>query len=327
VALLRDILRPSSALPAGGSDDQSRRESKRLLVVGLEIAISVMFAAVAYGAAMILSGRRDAANLADLIWICCGGALGCLTMHLLQRNRRARFYRRVRDREIVSSFSHDIRAPASAIRMQTDLVDELSRDEEIGRAMQTIRASATQILNLAQNMVDSIRIEEREMALRIEAVDLNSLVSETVLEQESLARVKRIDVALELSPRLPRIDSDPLQLKRVIINLLSNAVNATPAGGRVVLSTGMASDLVKISVKDGGPGIAPDQREQLFTRFSSLARRSRGGIGLGLFIVRDIVARCGGRIEVESVPGDGATFSVLLPLRAPAAGTIVPNAD
>jgi signal transduction histidine kinase len=285
---------------------------------GLAIqALAGLASVLAYLAAMTLLGRRDVGNLADLLWICCGGALAGSAAYLLERARRALFCHRVRDREIISSFSHDIRAPASAISMQTDLVDELSQDEEIRSRMQAIRASATQVLNLAQNMVDSIRIEEGKMTLRPERVDLNDLVSETVLEQESLARVKRVDVALELSLGLPAIHSDPLQLKRVIINLLSNGLNVTPASGRVVLSTGMASDWVKISVKDGGPGLGPGEREQLFARFSGLARRSRGGIGLGLFIVKDIVARCGGRIEVESAPGDGAIFSVLLPLRAP----------
>ena len=273
---------------------------------------------LAYLAATALLDRHEVGNLADLLWILCAGALACLAARLLERTRRALFCHRVRDREIISSFSHDIRAPASAISMQADLVAELSQDEEIRSGMQAIRASATQVLNLAQNMVDSIRIEEGKVTLRPESVDLNDLVSETVLEQESLARVKRVDVALELSASLPPIHSDPLQLKRVIINLLSNGLNVTPAGGRVVLSTGMASDWVKISVKDGGPGIGPEEREQLFARFSGLALRYRGGIGLGLFIVRDIVARCGGRLEVESAPGDGATFSVLLPPRPPA---------
>ena len=229
-----------------------------LIPWGLAIqAVAGLASLLAYLAAMTLLGGRDVGNLADLLWILCAGALACLATHLLERTRRALFCHRVRDREIVSSFSHDIRAPASAISMQTNLVDELSQDEEIRSRMHAIRASATQVLNLAQNMVDSIRIEEGKMTLRPERVDLNDLVSETVLGQESLARVKRVDVALELSPGLPPVHSDPLQLKRVIINLLSNGLNVTPAGGRVVLSTGMASDWVKISVKDGGPAVRP----------------------------------------------------------------------
>ena len=209
-----------------------------LIPWGLAIqALAGLASVLAYLAAMTLLGRRDIGNLADLLWICCGAALAASAAHLLERARRALFYHRLRDREIISSFSHDIRAPASAISMQTDLVDELSQDEEIRSRMQAIRASATQVLNLAQNMVDSIRIEEGEMALRAESVDLNNLLMETVLEQESLARVKRIDVALDLAPGLAAIHSDPLQLKRVIINLLSNSINVTPAGGRVVLST------------------------------------------------------------------------------------------
>jgi len=290
-----------------------------LIPWGLAIQVLSGIASVlAYLAAMTLLGRREVGNVADLLWICCGAGLAAAATYLLERARRALFYHRVRDREIISSFSHDIRAPASAISMQTDLVDELSQDAEMRSGMQAIRASATQVLNLAQNMVDSIRIEEGEMAFRAENVDLNGLLKETAQEQESLARVKRIDVALELLPGLAPIQSDPLQLKRVIINLLSNGLNVTPAGGQVVLSTSVASDWVKVSVRDGGPGLAPEEREQLFARFSGLARRSRGGIGLGLSIVKDIVARCGGRIEVDSAPGSGSTFSVLLPRRLPA---------
>jgi len=280
-------------------------------------ALSGLAAILAYLAAMSLLNHHGIDNLADLVWILCGVALASTATYLLERSRRALFYHRVRDREIISSFSHDIRAPASAISMQTDLVDELSQDAEMRSGMQAIRASATQVLNLAQNMVDSIRIEEGEMAFRAESVDLNGLLQETVLEQESLARVKRIEVVLELLPGLAPIRSDPLQLKRVIINLLSNGLNVTPAGGRIVLTTGVADEWVRFSVKDGGPGLSSEEREQLFARFSNLARRSRGGIGLGLSIVKDIVARCGGRVEVESDPGSGSTFSVLLPRLSP----------
>ena len=279
-------------------------------------AFAGVAAVLAYLAAMALPGRREAADLPDLLWICFGGALALSATYLLEQARRALFYHHLREREIISSFSHDMRAPASAISMQTDLVNEISQDAGIRSRMQAIRASATQVLNLAQNMVDSIRIEEGEIDLRPEPTDLNRLVSDTVLEQDSLARAKRIDIALNLSSGLPPITADPLQLKRVIINLLGNAFNVTPSGGRIVLSTSNASDWVKMSVKDSGPGLSPDEREELFVRYSDLARRYRGGTGLGLFIVKDIVERCGGRVEVESAPGKGSTFSVLLPCGA-----------
>ncbi len=226
------------------------------------------------------------------------------------------FYQHLRERELISSFSHDIRAPASAISMQTDLVNEISQDAGILSRMQAIRASATQVLNLAQNMVDSIRIEEGEIDLRPSLMDLNRLVSDTVSEQESLARVKRIDVVQNLHAGLPLVTADPLQLKRVIINLLGNALDVTSVGGRVVLSTSAASNWVKVSVKDSGSGISPAEHDQLFVRYSDLARRSRSGAGLGLFIVKDLVERSGGRVEVESTLGEGSTFSVLLPCRS-----------
>jgi signal transduction histidine kinase len=279
-------------------------------------AFAGVAAVLAYLVAIAVPGRNDVGDLADMMWICFGGALALSVTYLLEQARRAMFYQHLREREVISSFAHDIRAPASAISMQTDLVNEISQDAGIRSRMRAIQASATQVLNLAQNMVDSIRIEEGEIDLRPELMDLNRLVSDTVSEQESLARVRRIDVAQDLYSGLPLITADPLQLKRVIINLLSNALNVTSVGGRVVLSTSTASDWVKMSVKDSGAGISLAERDQLFVRYSDLARRSRSGTGLGLFIVKDIVERSGGRVEVESTPGEGSTFSVLLPCRA-----------
>ncbi len=276
-------------------------------------AFAGVAAVFVYLVAVAMPGRQEVGQLADLMWICFGGALALSVTHLLEQARRALFYQHLCEREVISSYAHDIRAPASAISMQTDLVDELYQDAGIRSMMQAIRASATQVLNLAQNMVDSIRIEEGEVDLRPELMDLNRLVIDTVSEQESLARVKRIAVVQDLYSGLPSITADPLQLKRVIINLLSNAFNVTPVGGRVVLSTGIASDWVKLSVKDSGVGIDPAEHNRLFVRYSDLARRARSGAGLGLFIVKHLVECSGGRVEVESAPGAGSTFSVLLP--------------
>jgi signal transduction histidine kinase len=275
--------------------------------------LTAMVASGAYVGAMFVLNNWTPEAGRGLLGVSVAGAISIIAMHLLEESRRELFFHAARERELVSALSHDIRAPASAISMQAALLNEISQDEDVRASVHAIRASATQVLNLAQNMVDSIRIQNGQMRFKSEAFDLNHLMSETAAEQDSLARVKGVGLQLSLQSGLPELFLDPFQLKRVIVNLLNNAVKFTPEGGQVILSTSLTPDWFKLSIKDAGPGLGERERRQLFKRYTALARSTPSGVGLGLFISKSIVDFYKGKLEVESTPGQGSTFSVLLP--------------
>jgi signal transduction histidine kinase len=144
------------------------------------------------------------------------------------------------------------------------------------------------------------------------AVDLNRLAHDTAeLVRPGLAGLT-LDVRTE--PTLPRVHGQPDQLQQVILNLLTNAIDATPAGGRVELTTRARpmDGEVEIAVADTGPGIAPADHKRIFEPFFSTKEAGRG-TGLGLFITAEIVREHKGRIELDSDDGRGSTFRVIFP--------------
>ena len=132
---------------------------------------------------------------------------------------------------------------------------------------------------------------------------------ETFAEQ---ARSRSIDFSVDVRAR-PVIVSDGDRVLQIVDNLLSNAFRATPDGGRIALQLGQTNGTVSVAVEDNGPGIAPDDRDRLFRPFVS----GQGGTGLGLTIARELSHALGGSIELDSEPGRGSRFELVLPADAP----------
>ena len=128
-----------------------------------------------------------------------------------------------------------------------------------------------------------------------------------------------VQLELELDPAVDLVEGDERRIRQVVFNLLSNAVKFTPSGGRVDVSTAKENGEVRIAVRDTGPGIAADDQARIFEEFQQ-ARDTNGerpeGTGLGLALSRSLVELHGGRIWVESEPGDGSTFTFTLPVGA-----------
>ena len=123
-----------------------------------------------------------------------------------------------------------------------------------------------------------------------------------------------MELAAGVDDDVPEVEGDRERVLQVLANLLGNAVKFTPAGGRVALTVQAAPDEVVFAVRDTGPGIAPENQEHVWDRFWKSRTSNRHGAGLGLAISRGIVEAHGGRIWLESAPGDGSTFSFTLPL-------------
>jgi two-component system phosphate regulon sensor histidine kinase PhoR len=166
------------------------------------------------------------------------------------------------------------------------------------------------------------RLDQNHVSFDLAPIDLNALSEEYVTDRASLAESKGLALEFDVEPDLPTVGADQDLIGQVLSILLTNALNYTPAGGRVIVSTRARQFenrlWVGFSVSDAGPGISPEEQGQLFTRFfrGKAGRESKvPGTGLGLAIVKEIVGRHQGRVELESegVSGKGATFSVWLP--------------
>ncbi len=246
-------------------------------------------------------------------------ALALENARLYQQSRSA-----VRERdEMLAIVSHDLRNPVNAIVMLTGAV--LKRDtpaavadEEIAPMLrdevEAVRAAARQADGLIQDLQDVSRISAGRLRVERRRVPASDFLKECadmfepVMEDAALRFVRRID------DNLPVVLGDQHRLTQVLSNLLGNAVRFTPHGGEIVLTASQLEDVVRISVRDSGPGVAPDDVPRLFERYWQAPRLLRAGSGLGLYIAKGIVEAHDGEIGVDSEVGKGAEFWFTLPL-------------
>jgi signal transduction histidine kinase len=222
--------------------------------------------------------------------------------------------------EFFSMASHEIRTPVTAILLQLDLAlrqisrgDRSNTEEMLRKARQRTKA----LTALINDLLDVSRLDVGKFALELEDVDLAAVVRQTV-EAYPSDEDHPIRVISSGGP-LP-VSGDSRRLVEVLENLLSNAVKYSPEGGAVTVEIGREADQAVIRIRDEGLGIPEDERGQIFERFfrTSVAK-PYGGVGLGLYISREIVTRMGGDIRLESTGGNGSVFRVSLPLqRVPA---------
>ncbi len=164
----------------------------------------------------------------------------------------------------------------------------------------------------AREIIKKLMFFARQTPPRRQEVSLNEVVSEVLSLLKSRCADSRVDVEHELSPSLRRVLGDPAQLQQVLVNLLVNAVQAMPDGGRLLLRTWNEGEVVSITVEDTGVGIAPEQLESVFVPFFT-TKEVGEGTGLGLAVVHGIVTAHGGSVRVRSEPGRGTCFEVQLP--------------
>jgi signal transduction histidine kinase len=163
---------------------------------------------------------------------------------------------------------------------------------------------------------------ESGMKLTFVEVDLVTLAEAMIEDVEARATAKNITINLDAPNIVPSVVADNTRLSQVITNLLTNAIKYSPDNRTVTVTIATQADNVLLSVKDQGFGIAPENMHQLFQRFQRIHDKQTKqieGTGLGLYISRSVVEQHGGRITVESAPGQGSTFTVYLPIKVPTA--------
>src|SRR5690348_1493335 len=223
----------------------------------------------------------------------------------------------------LAAMSHEIRTPMIGITGMLELLEHTKLDAEQRRCVNIVQSSAQSLLQIIGDILDFSKIEAGRMQLAPENVDLRRLLSHTVHNFLGIASSKGLTLELALDEDLaPAYIADPLRLRQILSNFLSNALKFTRTGGVIVRAERLATledgrESIALRVRDSGIGISDEQRELLFQPFSqaeSGTARAFGGTGLGLAICRQLAELMGGVIELASKPGVGSTFSLILPL-------------
>lgn len=220
-----------------------------------------------------------------------------------------------RQEQFTANASHELRTPVSLIltHAQGALLHEQS-PAEYREALADCAQAAQRMKTLIESLLDLARFDAGAAPMQREPCDLAHLTRDCTTHLRPLADAKRLRLELDLQPAPCHADS--ARLTQVITNLLTNAIHFTPADGAITLRTDYDDRSARFTIRDTGPGIAPDQLPHLFERFrraDASRTRATGGTGLGLAICKAIVEAHGGNIAVESEIGSGSTFTVLLP--------------
>jgi two-component system phosphate regulon sensor histidine kinase PhoR len=221
-------------------------------------------------------------------------------------------------RDFVANLSHELRTPLTAIRGAVEALrgGGVDAPQHAKRFLEIMERHVVRLQGLLDDLLNLARIESREAHPKREEIRGSQLAENVLASVAELASSRGIDLVSELPEQEITIRGDRQQLEQALVNLLDNAIKYTERGGTVTLRMDREGEKVRVLVKDTGIGIAPDHLPRIFERFyrADKARsRELGGTGLGLSIVKHIVQSHGGRVEVESFPGMGSTFRIILP--------------
>jgi CheY-like chemotaxis protein len=224
--------------------------------------------------------------------------------------------------QFLANMSHELRTPLnSALILAKLLADNRTGnlDAEQVKFAQTIYAAGNDLLILINDILDLSRIEAGMLDVRSEPIPVTRITDELTRIFQPIAHQKQLALEIQIEATAPElIDSDPTRLQQILKNLLSNALKFTERGG-VALSITGTGDTIQFTVRDTGIGIASDQHALIFEAFRQVdgaSNRKFGGSGLGLSISRDLARLLGGSLELISAPGQGSTFTLVLPVRS-----------
>jgi len=219
---------------------------------------------------------------------------------------------------MAAKLAHEIRNPLGTIKLNLDLLgDEIgllgpgspATTDEAKTLLQAINSEVRRIQRVAQDYLQFSRLPR----LNREPVRLNEVLTRELAFLAPMFSAAHVVVATEFDPALPVFQADPDQLWQAILNLIRNAVEVMPHAGKLTLRTACETDEVVLHLTDTGKGMSVEDRSQIFRPFFTT---KLSGTGLGLTVVQQIISEHGGRIECESVPGQGTTFSLYFPLHA-----------
>lgn len=225
--------------------------------------------------------------------------------------------------QFLANMSHELRTPMNSILGYTELI----RDgiygpvpEKIAEPLERVDANGKALLGLINDVLDISKIEAGQFELNKEDYDIAGIVAGVSQTVQPMADEKGLQLFTDMASDLPAAHGDPARIRQVILNIVGNAVKFTEAGS-VNIAVTISGDTFRVAVKDSGPGISTEDQESIFDEFrqaDASTTRAAQGSGLGLAISKKITEMHGGSITVESTPGDGATFTITMPVRATA---------
>jgi signal transduction histidine kinase len=216
--------------------------------------------------------------------------------------------------QLAASIAHEVNNPLSGVLTYTQLLakridsDKFSKESALDY-LSKMESELARSTRLIRNLLDFAR----QSAPALMETDLNDIVNRVLELTAHSAQLSKVEVVKELDPSLPKLTADPNQLQQVCTNLVVNAIQAMPEGGKLTLRTSLDKGQLKMEVQDTGYGISAENMRKLFTPFFSTKKEVKG-VGLGLAVSYGIIQRHRGKIEVQSKEGEGSTFTVYLPV-------------
>jgi two-component system NtrC family sensor kinase len=216
--------------------------------------------------------------------------------------------------QMAASIAHEVNNPLAGVLVYTQLLTKKIAGGNIPKEialdyLSKMDSELTRSTKLIRNLLDFAR----QSPLTLREIELNDVVNQALDLTAHSAELQHVEVIRELAPSLPKLMADFDQLQQVCTNLILNAIQAMPEGGRLTLNTSANNSQVIIEVQDTGCGISPENMRKLFTPFFTTKEKGKG-VGLGLAVAHGIIQRHQGRIEVQSKEGEGTTFTIYLPL-------------
>ena len=245
-----------------------------------------------------------------------GAEEGGTVLSVRDISQRARL-ERMKD-EFVLTASHELRSPLTSVQGFAELL-MLERDRLSSKQAETVEIildNTRHLVRLLNDLLDLARSDAGRLTVQPVPTEVEPLVTEAVRSMRTQAETRRQELRLDVEPALPQISVEPDRIRQVLVNLLANANEYCPEGSTIKVTAMRGADGVVIAVSDDGPGIPAQQREHIFERFvrgeAGLTQRVSGS-GLGLAISKSLVDLHGGSLDLESAPGQGSTFRIVLP--------------
>ncbi|MDD5370344.1 MAG: ATP-binding protein, partial [Anaerolineaceae bacterium] len=231
--------------------------------------------------------------------------------------------------DLISMVYHDLRSPLANVVSSLDVMESLMPPQDGGSLSSVLNIavrSTRRIQRLVNSLLDITRLEAGQTLINQTRVDAHTLVSDTLDAVEPLSKSKSQCFIMDLPESLPQLWADEDMIRRVMINLLENAVKFSPAKAQIVVGAQRVGDQVEIWVQDSGSGIPAELQDAIFDKFTRLhADSGAKGLGLGLAFCRLAVQAHGGKIWLESSPKTGSRFHFTLPLAPPESPPSDPN--
>jgi signal transduction histidine kinase len=239
------------------------------------------------------------------------------TRQLSEANAQLSELDRLKD-QFISRISHELRTPLTSIKIYLELL-AAGKPEKRNQYMLVLSEQTDRLQQLIESLLEVTQQGTSAADLHVSPTDLNHLAHSLAADTAPRAALRGLTFNTALAPDLPSISADAILLAQALSNLVSNALNYTPAGGTIDLATAQVIDngetWITMTIHDTGPGIAPDELPHIFDRFyrgRAAADYKTPGAGVGLFISRDILTALGGRLTADSQPGEGSTFTAWL---------------